>query len=138
METILTLLGMLMVLLYAILWIAGPILLTAWVRNRREETIKRQIALTDAIHENLGAIVSPEVQKPLWGPWQIRIAVPFTQPAVVGRILTVVDGMLSASSQMQPGRYQIILTSMEESLAGKRQWSPSQPVERWSRGAMAA
>ena len=138
MEISQALLGMLLVAVYAVLWIVGPILLVSWFRNRREETTKRQIAVTDAIHGELGPIVSPEVKNPLWGPWQIRMAVPFTQPAAVGRILAVVDEMVSASSEMQPGQYQVVLTPTEESPMGKRQRGAGHPVRHWSRGPVVA
>ena len=48
------LLGMLVVSVYAFLWIGIPILLTTWVRKQREEAIRLQIALTDAIHWEFG------------------------------------------------------------------------------------
>lgn len=124
--------------LYVFLWIGIPIVLADWLRKRRQETVKRQVALTEAIDGRLGAVVAPVVKKPLWGPWQVRLAVPFTQPAVVGRILAVVDEMLSASDPMLPDQYRIILTNREESIREKRQIQAGRPAEPWSREAMTA
>lgn len=124
--------------LYVFLWIGIPIVLADWLRKRRQETVKRQVALTEAIDGRLGAVVAPVVKKPLWGPWQVRLAVPFTQPAVVGRILAVVDEMLSASDPMLPDQYRIILTNREESIREKRQTQAGRPAETWSREAMTA
>ncbi len=124
--------------LYVFLWIGIPIVLADWLRKRRQETVKRQVALTEAIDGRLGAIVAPVVKKPLWGPWQVRLAVPFTQPAVVGRILAVVDEMLSASDPRLPDQYRILLTNREEPIRKKRETQAGRPAETWSRKAITA
>jgi hypothetical protein len=109
-----------MVALYVFLWIGAPILLLGWLRSRRQEAIQRQIALTDAIDARLGPIVSPVVTKPLWGPWQIRIAMPLTRPVPVGRILAIAHEVLSGVDQVDPGRYQIVLTPKEGAARNRR------------------
>ena len=108
------LLAVAMVALYVFLWIGAPILLVGWLRSRRQVAIQRQIALTDAIDARLGPIVSPAVTKPLWGPWRVRIAMPFTRPAPVGRILAIAHGVLSGIDRVNPGHYQILLTPKEK------------------------
>jgi hypothetical protein len=118
--------------LYALLWIGGPIVLTNWLRTRRQETIKRQVALTEAIDGRFGAIVAPVVTKPLWGPWEIRIAMPFRQPVTVGGILAVVDEMLSTSDRMDSAHYQIVLTPMQDLVPGERESRTHRPAEKWS------
>ena len=107
------LLAVAMITLYVFLWIGAPILLVGWLRSRRQETIQRQIALTDAIDARLGPIVSPVVTKPLWGPWRVRIAMPFTRPAPVGRILAIAHGVLSGIDRVNPSHYRIVLTPKE-------------------------
>ncbi len=134
MNIALALLGTGIVTLYAVLWILGPIVLTDWLRHRREDVRRRQIALTDAIHGQLGPVVSPEVRKALWGPWQIHMALPFTQPAEVGRILTAVDGILSATGETD--QYQIVLTSRNSITTPW--WSSRHSLKQWSRGAASA
>jgi hypothetical protein len=124
--------------LYVFLWIGVPIILADWLRKRRQETVKRQVALTEAIDGRLGAVVAPVVKKTLWGPWQVRLAVPFTQPAVVGRILAVVDEMLSASDPMLPGQYRIVLTPRGEPIREKRGAQGGRSADTWSREAMTA
>jgi len=136
METYLGLLGFVLVSLYMTLWVIGPMVLTDWFRKRREESVKRQIALTEAIHGQVGPIVSPEVTKPFWGPWQIRMAVPFTQPTEVGRILSVVNGLLSATNQLD--QYQIVLTPRETYPSDNTPWNEKSSVKRWSRGTAVA
>ena len=107
------LLAVAMVTLYVFVWIGAPILLVGWLRSRRQETIQRQIALTDAIDARLGPIVSPVVTKPLWGPWRVRIAMPLTRPAPLGRILAITHGVLSGIDRGNPGHYRIVLTPKE-------------------------
>ncbi len=127
----LILLGMLVFWLFVFLWIGGPMILMGWLQNRRQEAIRRQIALTEAIDSQLGAIVAPVVKKPLWGPWQIQIAVPFAQPVTVGRILAVTHEVLSVADRMNPGRYQIVLTPKPDSIGGEGRVHANRSTERW-------
>jgi hypothetical protein len=118
-----------LLLLFAL--VGGPMILVDWFRKRRQKAIERQIALTDAIDGRLGAIVSPVVKKPLWGPWQIQIAVPFSRPAAVGRILAVAHEVLSVADRMNPGRYEIVLTPKQDPAREERETRASQFAERW-------
>ena len=130
METVLTWLGVVAVSLYMVSLIGGPMVLVDWLRNRRQATVTRQIALTDAIDGQLGPMVSPVVKRPLWGPWQIRIAVPFTRPAAIGRILTAAHEVLSVADRMDPHRYQIVLTPKQEPARQETKARGNQSAER--------
>lgn len=88
--------------------------LAAWRERRVKAAVARQIALTDAIAAEFGAIVAPVVRKPLWGPWEIEIAVPFARPAAVGTILSIAHRVLAFAERTRPGRYRIVLTPQEE------------------------
>ncbi len=132
------LLGILVFWLFVFLWIGGPMILMGWLQNRRQEAIRRQIALTEAIDSQLGAIVAPVVKKPLWGPWQIQIAVPFARPATVGRILAVAHEVLSVADRMNPGRYQIVLTPKPDSTRTERETDASHSAQRWRRDTIVA
>ena len=120
-----------MVTLYVFLWIGAPILLVGWLRSRRHETIRHQIALTDAIDARLGPVVSPVVTKSLWGPWRVRIAMPLTRPVPVGRILSITHGVLSGVDRVNPGRYQIVLTPKEQPACKERNVRPGQSAGKW-------
>ena len=133
MNTSSLLLAVAMVAFYVFLWIGAPILLLGWLRSRRQEAIQRQIALTDAIDGRLGPIVSPVVTRPLWGPWQVRIAMPLARPVPVGRILAIAHEVFSGVDQVDPGRYQIVLTPKEEPARKERMTRPSRSVGKWSR-----
>jgi hypothetical protein len=93
------------------------LVLADWRDRRRHAAIARQIALTDAIAGELGSIVAPLVEPSLWGPWRVRIAVPFSRPVLVGRIVSIANRVLAGI----PGRHAIVLTAQEEPmrLAGR-------------------
>jgi hypothetical protein len=50
------------------------------------------------------------VRRPLWGPWQIRIAVPFSRPATVGSILALAHEAIAVGDWMNRDDYEIVLT----------------------------
>jgi hypothetical protein len=102
--------------LVVFLGIASPAVLVQWWRDRREEATRRQIALTDALHWQLGPIVSPVVRKSLWGSWQIEIAVPFSRPAAVGQIVRVAHALLPAADGLNRDDYELVLTPQQEAL----------------------
>jgi hypothetical protein len=85
--------------------------LAAWRERRIEAAIARQIALTDAIGAELGSVVAPIVARPVGRPWQVRIAVPFSRPALVTRVLAITQRVLD---RMCASGYEVVLTPQEE------------------------
>jgi hypothetical protein len=71
-------------------------------RARRHGEIARQIALTDALHARLGALVAPVVRRRQRG-WRVDVAVPFERPAVVTTVLTTTDEVFGR------GGYELVL-----------------------------
>ncbi len=72
--------------------LAAVLGLLAWTSRRerlRGEVVARQIALTDAVHERLGAVVALVVRRRRRGGCQVRIAVPFARPAVTEALLAI-------------------------------------------------
>ncbi len=83
----------------------------AWASRRerlRGEVVARQIALTDAVHERLGAVVAPVVRRRRGG-WQVRIAVPFERPAVTEALLAIALEAFAPLSH-DPRSVEIVLT----------------------------
>ncbi|HWC01322.1 MAG TPA: hypothetical protein VHF87_01000 [Methylomirabilota bacterium] len=110
------------------LLLVGGLLALAERRDRRElARTARQARLSDALVEEVGAIVAPVVKRRL-GRWRIRIAVPLGRPAVVARILGVLHRTLG---RLGPERYEIVLAPQEAPLLapGRR------PAERRPRAA---
>jgi hypothetical protein len=90
-----------------VLVIGGLLGLAAWRDRRREEITARQIRLTDAITEELGAVVAPVVARPLGGPWRAEIQVPVGRPAIVSRVVAIAHDTLT---QAGADRYELVLT----------------------------
>jgi hypothetical protein len=85
-----------MLMLFGVLVASAPfavvLALFAWTSRRerlRRDLQARQVALTDCVHERLGAAAAPLVRRRRGG-WQIRIAVPFEQPALIEPLLAIV------------------------------------------------
>ena len=85
--------------------------------DRRALARDRQIALTDAIHWELGAVAAPTVILHPRGGWRVSIAVPLEQPAVVAAILRVTACLFAAEKTAE--RLEIVLTPRSS-----HGWSP--------------
>jgi len=105
--------------LAAILGLLASVLgLLVWTSRRerlRGEVVARQIALTDAVHERLGAVVAPVVRRRRGG-WQVRIAVPFERPAVTEALQAIVLEAFAPLSH-DPRSVEVVLTR-QSALAG--------------------
>jgi hypothetical protein len=55
-----------------------------------------QIRITDAVHAELGAVVSPVVEKPTFGPWRVVFPVPAGRVREVGRLMAITERVLGA------------------------------------------
>jgi hypothetical protein len=94
--------------LLVLLGFVGSAVLPGWLRHRRNESVRRQILLTDALDAAMGPIVAPVVMKPLRGPWRIEIAAPLARSRMVSRVLAVAHEAL-ASEGMSPNDYRVVL-----------------------------
>jgi hypothetical protein len=105
-----TLVGVL-VLAAPFVTLAALLLVIERRQRRRTDEIRRQIALTDALHARLGALVAPVVRRRPRS-WQVVVAVPVERPAVMAAVLEVVD------QTFERGAYEVVL---------RRQASPARP-----------
>jgi hypothetical protein len=124
--------GVALFLLFVFVVIGGPAMLVDWMRARRHEVTRRQIALTDALDGHFGTIVSPVVRRPMWGPWEIEIAVPFSRSGAVGRILGVVHEVLSGVDGVSAGSYRIVLAAKQDPIRWTRQRRVPGSATRWA------
>jgi hypothetical protein len=84
---------------FASLALAAPLILLGLagrVQRAREERVERQIAVTDAIHRELGAVVAPVVTRRGRNAWKVAMAAPLDRPVAVGRILAIAYDVLAA------------------------------------------
>jgi hypothetical protein len=94
--------------------VLGGALVLAGRRDRtRALVIARQVMLTDAIHRELGAVVSPVVEKQTFGRWQVHVSVPVERPAIVGRIVAIAESVLG-TERVAAGGLRIVLTPRAE------------------------
>jgi len=110
--------------------VGGPMVLVDWVRMRRQAVIARQIALTDALDTQFGPLVAPVVTKPLFGPWEVRIAVPLLGSAVLARIIAVTDQVFAGVKGTPPMRYRMLLSITPDSWRAVER-GVRRSAERW-------
>ncbi len=88
-------LGPLAAVLVLVLAVVFLLRITGRLARVRQEAVDLQVAVTDAIHRELGAIVAPTVPRSLRGTWQVSIPVPFERPDVVERVVTIAHATLA-------------------------------------------
>lgn len=93
-----------------VLFVVALLALAAWRDRRVEAQVARQIRVTDALADEVGAIVAPVVRK-RWGGWRVEIPAPLGRPGAVGQIVSVVSHSLRGT-----GRYEIVLTPQEPAM----------------------
>jgi len=78
-------------------------------RRIRMGAIERQIAMTDAIHRELGAVVAPTVTRTLLGGWRVLVPVPFERPGVVSRLLEIARDTVAPAATLGGRAWEIVL-----------------------------
>ena len=78
------------------------------VSVRRDARYARQIALTDAIHRELGAVAAPMVSRRPGGGWLVSMAVPLDRPGTTAAIVRITERMFARDGGVDPLR--ILLT----------------------------
>jgi hypothetical protein len=102
----------LLIALFPIALIVALLQLSAWRQRMRLAEVSRQIAVTDAVHAALGAIVSPVVRRKLRRGWRLTIPVPLDRPDTVMQVVEAAHGAF-ASDEREPGQLEIVLTQQE-------------------------
>jgi len=86
------------------------LLLVRRLEHLRGARIARQVALTDAIHRELGAVVAPVVKRRAGRGWRVAIAVPFESPVIVGRVIAIAHAAMLRDG---PSAFDIVLTTQK-------------------------
>ena len=133
MSHVLDLIAVTLTALSPFLFVAGLLVLAGWRDRREAEERARQIRLTDALADQVGAIVAPVVTRRLGG-WRVEIPAPLGRPTVMGRIVSEAHRTLE---RLGSGRYEIVLTPQEPAPAVTVPRNSSEPrapgVPRWPR-----
>jgi hypothetical protein len=93
--------------------VAGLLWLTGRIRMRREACIARQIALTDAIHRELGAAAAPEVRRGRSREWIVSVRVPLHREETVGAITRITHDVFHRLEREDPLRLRVELRPQE-------------------------
>ena len=103
----------LLVALSPVVMLVAALSLSSWRQRTRLAEIARQVAVTDAIHAVLGAVVSPVARRTWWGGWRVTIPVPLDRPDTVMQIVDAACGAFSVAERTSPTRFEIVLTPQE-------------------------
>ena len=87
-------LGLAIVVLGPPALIVTLLVLSTHVQRARADVVARQIAVTDAIHRELGAVVAPVMRRG-WRAWELRMAMPLERPNLVAPVLAVAHHALA-------------------------------------------
>ena len=79
------------------------------IQRRREERVARQIALTDAIHRELGAVAAPEVTRSLSGTWTVSMRLPLHREGMVGVITRLTQDLFRRLDRQDPPQLRLVL-----------------------------
>lgn len=93
--------------------VMGLLWLTRVIREKREAGVVRQIALTDAIHRELGAVAAPVVTRSWTRGWIVSVRVPLDHEGMVGVITRITHDLFRRLDRQDPPRLSIVLIPRE-------------------------
>src|SRR5512137_975435 len=93
-----------MIALIPFLAVWGLLALARARERRRGARVFRQIALTDAIHRELGAAAAPEVRQTWSGEWVVSVRVALSPEAIVGTIARIANDLFRRLDRQEPPR----------------------------------
>ncbi len=104
------------------------------VERRRERCVSRQIALTDAIHRELGAAAAPEVRRTWTGEWVVSMRLALSRESTVGTIARITSDLFRRLDNRDSPRLRVVLLPLDERVRRVLADSP-RPAGRLSRAA---
>lgn len=106
-------LGIVAALAVPLLVLVGLLASADRLRRRRQRVIARQVAVTDAIHREFGAVVAPVVSKRLGGPWTVLMTLPPERWAMAGSLAAIAHQVVSTGDRRN-GCVRVVLTPPKE------------------------
>ncbi|MEX2222644.1 MAG: hypothetical protein WEG40_12685 [Candidatus Rokuibacteriota bacterium] len=83
------------------------------IERRAQDRIARQIALTDAIHRELGAAAAPEVHRSWTRGWVVSVHLPLHREIVVAAITRITHDLFRRLDRQDPPRFHLVLIPQE-------------------------
>ena len=106
------------------------------IQRRREERVARQIALTEAIHRELGPVAAPDVTRSLSGEWTVSMRLPLEREATVGVITRLTQDLFRRLDRQDPPRLRLVLIpQVARPWQRGRVVSTNRPADRLRRAA---
>ena len=106
------------------------------IQRRREERVARQIALTDAIHRELGPVAAPDVTRSLSGEWTVSMRLPLEREATVGVITRLTQDLFRRLDRQETPRLRLLLIpQVARPWQRGRVATATRPADRLSRAA---
>ncbi len=102
-----------MIALIPFLAIWGLLRFANAVQRRRDAGVARQIALTDAIHRELGAAAAPNVRRTWSGEWVVSMRLALAREGTVGTITRITNDLFRRLDRQDPPRLRVVLLPQE-------------------------
>ena len=102
-----------MIALIPFLAIWGLLRFARAVERRRDARVARQIALTDAIHRELGAVAAPNVRRTWSGEWVVSMRLALAREGTVGTITRITNDLFRRLDRQDPPRLRVVLLPQE-------------------------
>jgi hypothetical protein len=102
-----------MIALIPFLAVWGLLALSSRVARARSVRVARQIALTEAIHRELGAVAAPEVQRGWTGGWTVSVRLPLQREGLVGAIGRITHDLFRRLDRQETPRVRLVLIPEE-------------------------
>jgi len=102
-----------MIALIPFLAIWGLLRFVGAVERRRDARVARQIALTDAIHRELGAVAAPNVRRTWSGEWVVSMRLALAREGTVGTITRITNDFFRRLDRQDPPRLRVVLLPQE-------------------------
>src|SRR5258708_34380484 len=98
-----------MIALIPFLAIWGLLRLARAVEQRRDDRVARQIALTDAIHRELGAAAAPNVRRTWSGEGVVSMRLALTRETTAGTLTRITNDLLRPLDPPDPPPPRVVL-----------------------------
>jgi hypothetical protein len=105
--------GVAVIALLPFAMLAAGLWLVQIVRERRAAAIARQIALTDAIHREVGAAAAPVVTWSWRRGWLVSVRLPLHAEGTVGVVTRLADDLFRRLDPQDPPRMRLLLMPEE-------------------------
>lgn len=102
-----------MIAMIPFLAVWGLLVLSRRVAAAREARVARQIALTDAIHRELGAVAAPVVQRGWRGGWIVSVRLPLQREGLVGAVGRITLDLFRRLDRLETPRVHLVLIPQE-------------------------